>query len=289
MASPAEVGDVAETWGRRHRAGPTAFAALPSRRRPRFRRASIAVLAIGAALAGAAGWSGTVAGASAQAQPGADGTHAPLIAPLTLLARLQTKHPARQTPDPAGLLVAVVNPNRPLTAEQTVLPVLSQTVGSDGQMWLEVRLPGRPLHGQVLAQIGWIKAAGTVFRHTSWHIVVNTERRRASVFRHGVEIRRFRVIVGKPSTPTPLGSYFVEENVALGSADVGAPYALATSARSAVLQEFLGGPGQIALHGRGNIGGKLGTAVSHGCIRFGTHAITWLAKRIPPGTPVTIV
>jgi lipoprotein-anchoring transpeptidase ErfK/SrfK len=68
----------------------------------------------------------------------------------------------------------------------------------------------------------------------------------------------------------------------------GAPYALALSARSYVLQEFAGGPGQIALHGLGNVGGTMGTAVSKGCVRLENASITWLAERIGPGVPVTI-
>jgi lipoprotein-anchoring transpeptidase ErfK/SrfK len=55
-----------------------------------------------------------------------------------------------------------------------------------------------------------------------------------------------------------------------------------------VLQEFEGGPGQIAMHGRDNLGGTLGAAESHGCIRLATASIEWLAGRIGPGTPVTI-
>ena len=46
----------------------------------------------------------------------------------------------------------------------------------------------------------------------------------------------------------------------------GGPFALATSARSYVLQEFEGGPGQIALHGTNDLSGALGSAASHGCI-----------------------
>jgi lipoprotein-anchoring transpeptidase ErfK/SrfK len=69
----------------------------------------------------------------------------------------------------------------------------------------------------------------------------------------------------------------------------GGPFALALSARSNVLQEFEGGPGQIALHGVENLGGTPGTAMSHGCVRLSTRRITWLAARIPPGTPVTIL
>ena len=68
----------------------------------------------------------------------------------------------------------------------------------------------------------------------------------------------------------------------------GAPFALALSARSDVLQEFAGGPGQIAIHGVANLAGTPGTAVSHGCVRLADRDIRWLAARIAPGVPVTI-
>jgi len=70
--------------------------------------------------------------------------------------------------------------------------------------------------------------------------------------------------------------------------EAGGPFALALSARSNVLQEFEGGPGQIAIHGRNDLGGTLGAAESHGCIRLASASIDWLATRIGPGTPVTI-
>lgn len=68
----------------------------------------------------------------------------------------------------------------------------------------------------------------------------------------------------------------------------GAPFALALSARSDALKTFEGGPGQIALHGLENLGGTLGTAVSHGCVRLASPSIRWLADHIPSGTRVTI-
>ena len=83
-------------------------------------------------------------------------------------------------------------------------------------------------------------------------------------------MRRFSAVVGNPSTPTPRGRFFIEEALALAPGAHGGPYALATSARSNVLQEFEGGPGQIALHGTDGLSGALGTAVSHGCIRLST-------------------
>jgi len=108
------------------------------------------------------------------------------------------------------------------------------------------------------------------------------------VYRAGRAIRGFEAIVGERSTPTPRGEFFVEESVRLRASDVGAPFALALSSRSSVLQEFDGGPGQIALHGLDNVGGVLGTAVSHGCVRLADSAMRWLVVRIGPGVPVTV-
>ena len=152
-----------------------------------------------------------------------------------------------------------------------------------------MRLPGRALGGGSPPRTGWIGAAGTRPLVTVWHIVVEVASERVVVYRAGRPLRSYRAIVGKSSTPTPRGHYFVEETVRLPASQPGAPYALATSARSNVLQEFEGGPGQIALHGLDNLAGQLGTAVSHGCIRLADSAITWLAGRIGPGVPVTIL
>jgi len=109
-----------------------------------------------------------------------------------------------------------------------------------------------------------------------------------TVYSKGRVVRVFKAVVGKPATPTPHGEFFVEESIQLRAGDVGAPFALALSARSNVLQEFDGGPGQIALHGLANIGGVLGSAVSHGCVRLDDNAMRWLVVRIGPGVPVTI-
>ncbi len=160
-----------------------------------------------------------------------------------------------------------------------MLPVIGARTG-----WLHVRLPGRP-NGHT----GWIRQHATAASSTRWHIVVETSSRRVVVYRDGHPRRAFAAIVGKPSTPTPLGQFFVEESIALRSTAVGAPFALALSARSNVFQEFDGGPGQIALHGLKNVGGVLGTAVSHGCVRLANGAMRWLVSRIGPGVPVTVI
>lgn len=124
--------------------------------------------------------------------------------------------------------------------------------------------------------------------HDNDAVAVQAQSDLTTAYHEGRRVRSFRVVVGKPSTPTPRGRYFIEEAVRLSRRAAGAPFALATSARSQVLQEFDGGPGQIALHGTANLPGRLGGAASHGCIRMSPRAITWLAGRIRSGTPVTI-
>ncbi len=92
----------------------------------------------------------------------------------------------------------------------------------------------------------------------------------------------------KAATPTPYGQFFVEEAVRIAPHETGGPYALAISARSDIFQEFEGGPGQIGIHGTNGLSEPLGSAASHGCIRLDPSAITWLAKRIGAGVPVTV-
>jgi hypothetical protein len=111
------------------------------------------------------------------------------------------------------------------------------------------------------------------------------------VYRSGRLQDRFAVVVGTPSTPTPAGHFFVVEHVPQAPGSLLGPWALATSAFSHVLQEFDGGPGQIALHGRAGALARdpLGTARSHGCIRFGNDVIRALAGLLPNGTPIDII
>lgn len=210
------------------------------------------------------------------------------VAPRHEIVTLLGTHAVRDVPRIGARAIAYVGARRPLTGARTVLPVLAQTIDERGRSWQRVRLPGRTLAKKPPPRVGWITTSKTRRRATAWHIVVDVSARQVAVYRDGRRLRSFRSIVGKPSTPTPLGEYFVEENVRLPAGHSAAPVALALSARSAVLQEFDGGPGQIALHGRRNIGGKLGTAVSHGCVRLADRAVSWLAARIRPGVPVSI-
>lgn len=223
------------------------------------------------------------------APAGGQAARAKVIAPQQDTVTLLGAQVVRGKPSGSGKRLARVTAKRPLTGARTVLPMLAQVQDDHGRFWLRVRLPGRALGGRTPPRTGWISASNTMRSTTPWHIVVNVGARRVLVYRAGRRVHSYAAIVGTPSTPTPRGEYFVEENVKLSASRAGAPFALALSARSSVFQEFEGGPGQIAIHGVNNIGGQLGTAVSHGCVRLATGSVAWLAARIKPGAPVTIV
>lgn len=244
-------------------------ARLDARKPPGFRRGVSALTAL-LAITGC----GLVASARAGAVP------VPASQALVVLLR---DHVARSAPDRGAHRIESVSALRPLTRVRTVLPVIGFSRGNGASAWLHVQLPGRPS-----GLTGWIQANHSRRTSTLWYLSVRLSTRLVTVYHDGRVARRFRSVVGKPSTPTPRGHFFIEEAVALSPHDAGGPFALATSARSSVLQEFDGGPGQVALHGTNDLAGALGTAVSHGCVRLSAQAITWLARRIGSGVPLTI-
>jgi len=237
-------------------------------------RARLAVLAVAVlAVAVLALARGPAAATAAAAPP----------APTQALAAFDTPHIAYASPSSSAKRVGYVSGTGPIMGGRSVFPVIDTREHKGKATWLRVMLPGRP-NGRT----GWVAARDTVAESTGFHVVVELERRRALVYWRGHRVRTFSVIVGKASTPTPRGSFFVEEMVPLDASEPGAPFALATSARSDVLERYEGGVGQIALHGTGNLSGTMGTAASHGCVRLGDTAIAWLAKTMSPGVPITI-
>jgi lipoprotein-anchoring transpeptidase ErfK/SrfK len=228
----------------------------------------------------------TAGTAGAAAIPAATATAAGLPARVQAtqqLAVLLTAHGAHRAPAVGSPLLSAVAASRPITGEQTTLPVVGHATGPGGARWLRVMLPGRPD-----GSTGWIAQRGTRGLTTRWRILVDLAARSVGIYRNGLAVRAFGAVVGKAATPTPTGQFFVEETVQMASGDPGGPFALALSARSNVLQEFEGGPGQIGIHGRDGLGGTLGQAESHGCVRLDTPSIDWLTARVGPGTPVKI-
>jgi lipoprotein-anchoring transpeptidase ErfK/SrfK len=168
----------------------------------------------------------------------------------------------------------------------TRLLVLAAAHDADGELWVRVRLPRRPNDAAA-----WIRTNRVVLSRTRWRVEVDVSERTVTVLRAGRVRHRFRAVVGAPATPTPRGRFAVAEIVRQPDPDgfLGA-WALHLTAHSDVLDNYGGGPGTVAIHGRGGASflDPLGSARSHGCVRISNAQVRYLARNLVPGTPVTI-
>jgi L,D-transpeptidase catalytic domain len=154
-----------------------------------------------------------------------------------------------------------------------------------GHLWLQVRLPERPN-----SAAGWIRADLTRISTTPWRIHVETGAARVTVERSGQAVKKFAAVVGKPSTPTPRGLFAIDEPIRQPAGSELGPWALFLTAHSRVLDDYGGGPGRIAIHGRAGplLADPLGSHASHGCIRVADHNVRWLERIAVNGTPVLV-
>jgi len=155
---------------------------------------------------------------------------------------------------------------------------------SDGRVWVELRIPMRP-NGRT----GWVhrRDLGT-FYLTHMLIVVNRSRLRLYLYRDGRRIFSAPVAVGKPSTPTPPGHFWIREGWAIRDRSSGYwPYAFGTSDFS-TLTRWPGG-GVVGIHGPYHDNAGIPGRISHGCIRMHPRDILWLSRHVGVGTPVRII
>lgn len=162
--------------------------------------------------------------------------------------------------------------------EQSYILLREHWVGS--HLWVKLRIPMRP-NGRV----GWVpRRTLDQFHVTHLEIVVDRAARKLTLYRKGSVIYRAPVGVGKPSTPTPAGHFWITE--AFPSYDpVYGPYAFGTSDYS-TLSDWPGG-GIIGLHGTDQPSLVPGDP-SHGCIRLHNRDVLWLSHVVKIGTPLLI-
>jgi lipoprotein-anchoring transpeptidase ErfK/SrfK len=99
--------------------------------------------------------------------------------------------------------------------------------------------------------------------------------------------RRISVAVGAPTTPTPVGRFYVTDK--LRGADFGTYYGcciLALSGRQPNLPEGWSGGDRLAIHGSPTP--TWGLAVSNGCLHASEPDLRYLMKTVPLGTAVRI-
>jgi hypothetical protein len=162
----------------------------------------------------------------------------------------------------------------------TVLGVLGRAQ-CDGD-WLRVQLPKRPN-----GSLGWVRAGDVELERVRTRIEVDLSARRVTLLRAGRQLLVVPAAIGAADTPTPTGSYYVDQRlVAPDPKGPFGPAAIGISAFSPVLQHWAQG-GPIAIHGT-NQPELIGGAVSHGCVRVRNDVLVRLYRLAVPGTPVVI-
>jgi len=162
--------------------------------------------------------------------------------------------------------------------------LLDSRLDSGGHTWIRLRVPGRP-NGRV----GWVlrEAVGGLHR-TRWRVRINLYLRRLTAYYD--DHKRFvaPVGVGKPSTPTPTGHFWIRERFKVSNrSSPYYPWAIGTSAYS-VLSDWPGG-GIVGIHGPYGEPSAIPGDPSHGCVRMLDGDLARLARMVSLGTPVDII
>lgn len=162
--------------------------------------------------------------------------------------------------------------------------VLNTLVLESRGAWLRVQLPVRPNHFT-----GWVRVTDMSRYDVPFRVVVQRCAKRLTLFHRGVAVWSRPTAVGKPSTPTPLGSFYVDFVAPMRYGGAYGPYLISVAGFSNVLQQFgKNGIGQIAIHGT-NKPSSVGKAASNGCMRLRNADLVELVKLLPEGAPVQIV
>ncbi|KRQ88059.1 putative L,D-transpeptidase YkuD [Caloramator mitchellensis] len=110
---------------------------------------------------------------------------------------------------------------------------------------------------------------------SSYTIRINTSSRILTLYKSGIPIKKYGVAVGKPSTPTPKGKFYIINKIINPGGPFGARW-LGLNIRG------------YGIHGTNNPS-SIGKSISNGCIRMFNRDVIELSKMVPIGTPVDII
>lgn len=161
-------------------------------------------------------------------------------------------------------------------------PLVVVVLENQGE-WMKVLITARPNH-----TTGWIKADDVTIAATDYRMELDLSTYHLKVFKGAELFIESDVVIGKDSTPTPLGRFFVTEKIKNQSdRGVYGAWILPTNGYSEVLDTFDGGLPQVAFHGT-NQPELIGTKASNGCVRLPNDVVSKIAEAIPAGTPIDI-
>jgi lipoprotein-anchoring transpeptidase ErfK/SrfK len=174
------------------------------------------------------------------------------------------------------------------TAGQWYGYAMTMPIVEDRGEWLRIMVPERP-NGST----AWVHRQDVALSASAFRIVVKLAETRLYVYQDGFELFSAPVGVGKDSTPTAPGSFFVAVLEKPGPHGYG-PIVLDTSGHSEAIRSWNGsGDAITAIHGPISASsdaqiGTTGTRISNGCIRM--HEADQLKLDvIPLGTPIDII
>ncbi|WP_409069488.1 L,D-transpeptidase [Clostridium sp. FAM 1755] len=115
------------------------------------------------------------------------------------------------------------------------------------------------------------------YYRATYRIVINRQAHTLTLFRNNNVYKTYKVAVGKPSTPTPKGTFKIVNR----AVNPGGPFGTRWLGLSAPY-------GDYGIHGTNNPS-SIGKSVSNGCIRMFNNDVVELSNLVPIGTSVTIV
>ncbi len=127
-------------------------------------------------------------------------------------------------------------------------------------------------------------------------VTVTRTGKTARLFRRGELVRSYRVAVGQPRYPTPLGSFTVQTKQvdpvwsvprSEWAGDLAGETIPGGDPRNPLKARWIGFNGSVGFHGTDSVG-SLGTAASHGCVRMSVGDVIDLYGRVEVGTPVLV-
>ncbi len=151
--------------------------------------------------------------------------------------------------------------------------------------WLGLVTTARPN-----GRLAWVKREdpAVAIETVTWSLHADLSERTVELRRSGRTIKRLRVAIGTPQSPTPTGRFAVTDKLSGG--DYGPYYGcciLALNGYQPKLPAGWKGGNRIAIHGT-NTPQTIGTPASAGCLRAADDDLGVLMRLVPLGTPVFI-
>jgi lipoprotein-anchoring transpeptidase ErfK/SrfK len=156
-----------------------------------------------------------------------------------------------------------------------------EELSSDGR-WGRVELPYTWPRRE-----GWIRLRGLHRDATRVRVEVDLSLHQVTVRKFGKVLFRAPGATGAPSSPTPVGEYFVTDRVPFSAGSSLGSFAFGISGIQPRLPAGWSGGNQLAIHGTNNPS-SIGQSVSAGCVRVSETTLDRLIPLLAYGTPVIV-